>query len=263
MTTPAGTTLQRHLSTRQKILIGVVWGGMVCGIVAVAWFAPQADGSSLFSLTAIIGAIIAFTLTFRIALRPAGTPYIQITAVEGLRGEFSITRQWPVLIGIWVGMIALVCILGILEEPRGAPVIYGWALTGLIALFFYGFLLVRALDRVIFFRVDDDGAIFIKRARGDWIPLRLTDYRRIVLRTMSGRHASAAPSQLDFLEPVAGVAALSIPILYVKSRRYGTMAYSTIIEEFFREACKRAGHRVMMKGGGWEAVKIMEIKLIS
>lgn len=256
MTPPIGTTIQKYLSTGQKITISAVWLVTIGGIFLSAWLAPDMEDNPLFTVITIVGVIAAFILTFKIALRPAGTPYIQITSPEGLRGDFSITRQWPGMIGIWVGMITLVCILGILEEPRGAPVIYGWALTGLIALFFYGFLLSRALDRVTMFRIEDDGAMFIKRARGDWIPLRVSDYRRVVGRTMSGRHASNIPTQIVFSDPLNDSAkALSLPIMFVKSRRYGTMAYGTFIDEFFRKACERAGYRVTIRGG-WVAINI-------
>lgn len=250
MTNPIGTTIQYNLSTRQKISMALVWLLTIGGIFAVASVLPKAEENSWLAIVVILG---AWFITFRIAMRPAGTPYTQITSPAGLRGEFNIARQWPAMVGIWVGMIALVCIMAIPQEPRGAPVIYGWALTGLIPLFIYGILLIRALDRVTMFRIDDDGAVFIRRGRHDWEPLRVTDYRRIVLRTMSGRSASNIPTRLDFLEPVAGGRKVSIPMMYVKSRRYGTMAYGTIIEEFFRKACERARYHVTMKGG-WVAL---------
>lgn len=254
METPEGTVSKNHLSGRQNILMTLIWLGIIGGIFALGMLAPNLDGSPIFSIFVIAMIIIGWGFTFKIAMKPAGKPYLQITTVAGLRGEFSVARQWPGIIGIWVGMIALVCIMAIPSEPRGAPVIYGWALTGIFPLLIYGFLLARALGRVTAFRVEDDGSMFIRRGQRAWEPLRLSDYGRVVTRTMSGRHGTNLPSRIDFLDPLDdSVEPFNIPVMYVRSRRYGTMAYGNIIHDFFREMYTRLGYRIEEKNGGWEA----------
>lgn len=261
--TPAGTVSKNHLSGGQKTVITLIWLGVIGAIFGLGILVPTLDGNPVFGIIVIVLIIIGWAFTFKIAMRPAGKSYIQITTVAGLRGEFSVARQWPGIIGIWVGMIALVCIMAIPSEPKGAPVIYGWALTGIIPLLVYGFLLVRALDRVTSFRVEDDGSMFIRRGQRAWEPLRLSDYGRVVTRTMSGRYGTNLPSRIDFLDPLDDSAKpFNIPVMYVRSRRYGTMAYGTLIHDFFREAYTRLGYRIEERNGRWEArAKVKREKL--
>jgi hypothetical protein len=251
---PAGTASKNHLSGHQKVAMTLIWLGIMGAIFGLGILVPTLDGSPVFGIIVVVLVILGWVFTFKIALRPAGKPYLQITTVAGLRGEFSVARQWPGIIGIWVGMIALVCIMAIPSEPKGAPVIYGWALTGIIPLLVYGFLLVRALDRVTAFRVEDDGSLFIRRGQRAWEPLRLSDYGRVVTRTISGRYGTNLPSRIDFLDPLAAsVKPFNIPVMYVRSRQYGTMAYGTLIHDFFREMYTRLGYYIEEKNGRWEA----------
>ncbi len=249
-----GTTTQRSLTNGQRILMALVWLGAFALMFVVLRQLPNGDENPLVFIMILVFIGLAWFLTFRIATRAAGKPYTRITAPEGLRGEFSVRREWPLMLGFLTAMITVVCALGIIDEPPGSDVIWGWALTALIPLALYGFYLFRLRNRVVAFRIDDNQQVFIKRAGGDWTPLRIADYGRIISHTMSSsRYTVKAPSRIDFLDPLNFEHPVSIPLLMVRSRQYKTAAYGTIIDHFFRQQCQDAGFEIRPRGDGWIA----------
>jgi len=249
-----GTTTQNSLSTGQRILTALIWLGALAIIALLISQLPSGDENPIAIILTFVLIIGAWFLTFRIATRAAGKPYTRITAPEGLRGEFSVRREWPPMLGFLTAMITVVCALGIIDEPPGSNVIWGWALTALVPLALYGIFLFRLRNRVVAFRVDDNQQVFIKRAGGDWTPLRIADYGRIISHTMSSsRYTVKAPSRIDFLDPLNFEHPVRIPLLMVRSRQYKTAAYGTIIDHFFRQQCQDAGFEIRPRGDGWIA----------
>ncbi len=247
-----GTTTQNRLSIGQKMLMIAVWLGVLGVLALLVAFAPNGEDSPVIALLMIVLIIVAFVATFRITTRAAGRSYVSITSTEGVRGEFSVGRVWPAIGGYLVGMLTMVCIMGMLQEVPGSRLMWGWGITALIPLCVYGILLLNMRGRVTAFRVEEDGSLSIRRANADWKPFRITDYGRVVGRVMTGRGVSS-PSKIEFLDPVAGQRKVTIPLMMIRSREYKTATYGVVIDDFFREACKRAGYRVQPKGKGWTA----------
>lgn len=245
-----GTTTQNRLSIGQKMLMIAVWLGVLGVLALLVAFAPNGEDSPVIALLMIVLIIVAFVATFRITTRANGKSYVRITSTEGVRGEFSVGRVWPAIGGYLVGMLTMVCIMGLLEEVPGSRLMWGWALTAIIPLSIYGLLLLRVRGRVTAFRVEDDGSLSIRRANAEWKPFRITDYGRVVGRVMTGRGVSS-PSQVDFLDPVAGQRTVRIPLMLIRSREYKTATPGIFINDFFRDQCQQAGYRVQPKGKGW------------
>ncbi|MBZ0279541.1 MAG: hypothetical protein K8L97_02290 [Anaerolineae bacterium] len=248
-----GTTTQNSLSTGQKIATALIWLGALAIIGLLISQLPSGDDNPIAIILTLALILGAFFLTFRIATRAAGKSTIRITAPEGLRGEFSVRRFWPRVGAYLVGMLTLVCIMGILGEPPESNVIWGWALTALIPLVIYGLLLLRLRGQITAFRVDADGSVWIKRGNNDWLTLRITDYGRIIGHTVSGRYGVHVPSRIDFLDPLNFESPVKIPLSLIKSREYNTITYGTVVDEFFRQQCQRADYRIQKRGEGWLA----------
>ena len=247
-----GTTTQNYLSLKQKITVGLIWLGMLGVMMVLTAFAPNSYDSPVAAIAMLVLIVFAFVATFRITTRAEGKPYVRITSSEGVRGEFSVTRYGPIIATYLMAMLSLVGIMGMVEEVPGSRLMWGWGLTALIPLCVYGIVLLTMRGRVIAFRVEDDGSLAIRRGNADWKPFRITDYGRIIGRTMSGRYGGSSPSKVEFLDPVDGQHKAAIPLMLIRSRKYKTVTYGVVIDDFFRKACEKAGYRVNTKNG-WTA----------
>jgi hypothetical protein len=248
---PDGVRLGRRTSPLQTILIILIWLG-AAGFLA--WVLSTSDDDPERLMPLIVGTMAgAFVLTIVIALLPWGGKQMMIVDKVGMRGEFQIRRAYPLLATYICLLFGGISVGGMLSEPPESPVVWGWALTAISFLLIYALILFGLRNLVVAFRIEPDGSVSIKRRGARWQPLRLSDYREAIGRTVTGDTITYA-SRVDFLAAQGNARPIRIPLQTLRSRLYRTIVPSNVTTAYFQDYVGARGWRVESKrAGGWKA----------
>lgn len=229
------TTLLRHHSTRQRIIIGVVWLPVLIIFVIALQLRSNYERGLFAFLLWIISCVSAMVLTHKIGEEPRGKFYKEISLPESVRGEFSLGRDWRP----WFFMAGFYIVLLALRLDTSTLIRFFLIVAGLALLIVANYLALNGIfNKVIALRVDDEGHIFFRRRNQDWQPLIITDYVRISCEIgVSGQSRYTVPIKIIFFTTNSKKPALSIPISYVRSKRYDSLVPSEVMSNFFKEKC--------------------------
>lgn len=251
MNAPPGTIRRRSMAVWQWIIMLSIW---ILPIVGYSlWMAnnPPSSGSDgpAWVFLAIIGVSTVFAIG--VGVRGHGKERIWITEAEGVRGEFRLYRPFLLAMIPFCIMVTVMTTALLLEEET----ISGreWAAALIVYLGFLvlpPFALLRGIHAL---RVEDDGSLWYRRL-GGWYPFRIEDYGQIRNTLVRGRYGGSAPSGVRLCKPLAGLRPVSLNLLFVRSRLYGTTVPTHVMEQFFITRCKRAGYTLTQQDDGtWVA----------
>lgn len=232
-----------------QLVIVVVWlAPILATSVFAAIFHPNDAVATIWMLCLFA---ISGTLTWLI-VRYGKRPSWQIVSPEGLRGSFRhFPLMWWILLGVAI-TFSCVHLLLVLETPQLGNSLRGWAQIALLTLALVALPIYKLWSTTQRFTIDEQGVLWIHRF-GKTLPAPVEQFERVRVSVVQSRRGIAFTRAVLTDGPLRRVV---LPFDMIRSERYGTQVYGTVINAYLYEQVQQAGFRI--DGScetGWQATR--------